>query len=111
MNREGIKENRAVFDAWLEGADIQYRWKDNNGPWEDCPFPGWLPAVDYRVKPDNSLYKCRINSSDTLKLAKDGPDLEIEITNAELDQYGYIYLPKSEALRLSEAIKAYADNL
>jgi len=52
MNKEGILKHKEVFDAWLEGAEIQYK-VFTNGEWEDVKDfdPSWNPNTRYRVKP------------------------------------------------------------
>jgi hypothetical protein len=50
MNKEGILKHKKVFDAWLEGAEIQYR-VFSNGEWEDVFNPLWNSNTEYRVKP------------------------------------------------------------
>lgn len=49
MNKEGIIKHKEVFDAWLNGAEIQY--KVGLG-WTDVEHePNWSQYLDYRVKP------------------------------------------------------------
>ena len=56
MNKAGIIKHKAVFDAWLEGAEIQYKVQGANA-WHDFvanstyPEPLWLVSLEYRVKP------------------------------------------------------------
>jgi hypothetical protein len=58
MNKEGIKKHKAVFDAWLDGAEIQARDPGDRelNRWVDIEFPTWLTQVDYRVKPKPVTY-------------------------------------------------------
>ncbi len=50
MNREGIKKHHKVFEAWLNGAEVEYRTHDS-GPWGQTDSqPLFLVAYEYRVK-------------------------------------------------------------
>ena len=50
MTRKGIKKHWETFQAWLDGAEIEY--KNING-WHDISNPNWDYVVEYRVKPFN----------------------------------------------------------
>ncbi len=51
MNREGIKKHRVVFDAWLDGAEVEYQGSD--GRWHlSHAGPNWCSTIEYRVKPE-----------------------------------------------------------
>lgn len=39
--------------AWANGAEIQMK-RERDGKWIDRENPAWDPAVEYRIKPDNS---------------------------------------------------------
>lgn len=56
MSKEGIIKNKAVFDAWLEGATIQY-YDDNGETWYNVHNnnPTWNILYNYRVKPKTVL--------------------------------------------------------
>lgn len=48
MYRDGIKKHREVFDAWVDGADIQW---NSLGGWKDITTPIFDTYCEYRVKP------------------------------------------------------------
>lgn len=51
MCKEGILKHKVVFDAWLNGADIQYRDKGVDEEWYNIKNPSWSLCAEYRVKP------------------------------------------------------------
>lgn len=50
MNREAIKKHKAVFDAWLDGVEIEYKHQ-GEGEWEAVANPAWYTGNDFRIKP------------------------------------------------------------
>lgn len=50
MDRKGIKKHKEVFDAWLNGAEVEY--KDLGGEWRTVKEPQFSSIVKYRVKPE-----------------------------------------------------------
>ena len=50
MTREVILKNKEIFDAWLDGAEVQYYDKDID-KWIDIVNPSWCLDYEYRIKP------------------------------------------------------------
>ena len=59
MQREGIKKNKVVFEAWLAGAAIEV--KPENGQWQFIKMPGFIASQEYRVKPETKTVKRWVN--------------------------------------------------
>jgi hypothetical protein len=49
MDKEGIKKHKTVFDAWLDGAEVEVKYCDEAG-WLPCDEPMFLSDYDYRVR-------------------------------------------------------------
>ncbi|KKN77922.1 hypothetical protein LCGC14_0354870 [marine sediment metagenome] len=50
MDREGIKKHRAVFDAWLDGAEVETKYSSQHA-WHYTGQPDFVKHTEYRVKP------------------------------------------------------------
>ena len=52
MDKSGIIKHREVFNAWLEGAEVEY-YEAAWGKWMSLTFddPNFYPEVQYRIKP------------------------------------------------------------
>lgn len=52
IDLEGMKGNKELVKAWLDGAKIQIKFKDltGNSTWYDCDEPEWHPEYEYRIK-------------------------------------------------------------
>ena len=50
LDCEGIKKHKDVFDAWLDGAEIQYQCEGGDN-WRPTLRPTWSQDLKYRVKP------------------------------------------------------------
>lgn len=59
MTREAILKNKEVFDAWLNGAEIQYLLDGNNNwvSFQNPDDPIWSIDVEYRIKPKKIEFK------------------------------------------------------
>jgi len=77
MNKEGILKHREVFNAWLDGAEIQF----GGDPWCDVHEnnPSWNPYKMYRVKPQPTTVTRWVNVND------DGPDWVLYDTETYAD--------------------------
>jgi len=52
MNREGIKKHKVVFDAWLDGAEVEYSFAPGTDKWRSVVGePLWHSYLEYRIKP------------------------------------------------------------
>jgi hypothetical protein len=49
MTREGYHKHKAIIEAWVGGAAVQF--KNLNGEWEDVNDPVWHMMSTYRLKP------------------------------------------------------------
>ena len=49
MIREGILKHKEVFDAWLEGKEVEVL-NTKKGIWEYISNPYWVKSHQYRVK-------------------------------------------------------------
>ena len=61
-------KHRDLIIAWANGADIQYRSK-NDGEWITHTEPRWLDSFIYRIKPAKTPLELKIEKLEA-KLAK-----------------------------------------
>ena len=47
MTREGFLKHKDVLNAWLNGADIEYKKTDC---WDTTNNPRWRSDIEYRIK-------------------------------------------------------------
>ena len=57
FNKEGILLHKEVFDAWLNGAVIEYSFTGNDGEWSFCNEPSWNVCTLYRVHKEPTIVK------------------------------------------------------
>lgn len=51
MKREEVEKQVKVMQAYLDGKDIEYRYRGDNKDWVDIQEPSWNWHIcDYRVK-------------------------------------------------------------
>ena len=64
MTREAILKNKEIFDAWLDGAEVQYLLAGNNNwvSFQNPEDPIWSINTKYRIKPKKIEFKdCTFN--------------------------------------------------
>lgn len=62
MTREGILKHKEVFDAWLEGAEVEcFDDSPSQLGWFLCPHPDFLLGARYRVKPQSQTRMTWVN--------------------------------------------------
>jgi len=81
MSREGVKKHWKVFEAWLNGAEVEYK---NAYGWHDASIPVWDEDVEYRVK----LFEPK--QGDSILASKDGSYWHKEVFVQKI--YGDKYL-------------------
>jgi hypothetical protein len=54
MDKKGIIKHKEVFEAWLEGKEIQV-FNTILEKWEECPDPEFWENNQYRIKPENKI--------------------------------------------------------
>jgi hypothetical protein len=54
MDKKGIIKHKEVFDAWLEGKEIQV-FNTILEKWEECPDPEFWENNQYRIKSDKII--------------------------------------------------------
>ena len=62
MDKKAILKHRKVFNAWLNGEEIETPLTKGRG-WTTTLCPKWLEFCDYRVKP-RILYRIENSSGD-----------------------------------------------
>ena len=61
MTREGYNKHKELFDAWLNGAEIQY-YSEYDKEWADTNNPNWNLEIKYRIKPTRIEFEdCSFN--------------------------------------------------
>jgi len=65
MTREGIKKHLTEFQAWLDGAEIEFKGL-SSGKWVLDKDPTWSLGLEYRVKPFEP------KQGDSILASKDG---------------------------------------
>ena len=53
LNKQFILKNKKIFNAWLNGKQIQFYDKVDDR-WYDLDFPAWDGRDPYRIKPNDS---------------------------------------------------------
>ena len=64
MTREAILKNKEIFDAWLNGAEVQYLLAGNNNwvSFQNPEDPIWSINTKYKIKPKKIEFKdCTFN--------------------------------------------------
>lgn len=51
MNRQECKALLPVMQAFAEGKEVEWRWRDGE-PWRPTTSPGWNRDQQYRIKPE-----------------------------------------------------------
>lgn len=66
MTKEGILKHKEVFDAWLNGEEIQFSLSnDNDMEWIDIKNPSWVIELIYRIKPTKIEFEdCSFNDEE-----------------------------------------------
>lgn len=54
MDKKGIIKHKEVFDAWLEGKEIQV-FNTILEKWEECPHPEFRENIQYRIKSEDKI--------------------------------------------------------
>lgn len=103
MTREGYKKHKEVFDAWLNGEEIQF-FSSNYNEWIDTENPVWDYNSEYRIKPTKlELEDCSFNEIE-YKVDKIGKIVEVRVDRIKINNSR----TKSTLFKDKEIAEAYA---
>lgn len=103
MTKEGILKHKEVFEAWLDGAEIQFFSSDYKG-WIDIEKPSWDIELIYRVKPTKlEIEDCSFNETE-YKLNRLGSVIEVAVNKLKVK----VNKIKSILFKDKEIAEAYA---
>ena len=60
MSKEGMIKHREVLNAWLDGAEVQYRNFYDDANWYNIVNPSWDADNGYRIKPQPKILHHRV---------------------------------------------------
>ena len=102
MIREGILKHKEVFDAWLNGEEIQFSLS-NDMEWIDIKNPSWVIELIYRVKPTKlEIEDCNFNEIE-YKVDKIGKVVEVRVDGFKINNK-----TKSTLFKDKKVAEAYA---
>ena len=103
MVKKGILKHKEVFDAWLNGEEIQF-FSSNYNEWIDTENPVWDYNSEYRIKPTKlELEDCSFNEIE-YKVDKIGKIVEVRVDRLKIN----INRTKSTLFKDKEIAEAYA---
>lgn len=83
MTREGILKHKEIFDAWLDGAEIEY-FCIVNKKWFATKNPAWNLNIEYRIKSTRIEFEdCDFNEIEYITQT-DATLLEVNSTKFEM---------------------------
>lgn len=101
MTRERILKYREIFNAWLDGANIQFY---DGVKWMDVEEPAWHVNTPYRIKPTKiESEDCSFNQIE-YKINRLGDVVEVFVDKLKVD----VNKVKSTLFKDKEIAKAYA---
>lgn len=104
MTREGYKKHKEVFDAWLNGAEVQFYHKSKE-KWIDIDgTPSFVFDESFRIKPAKIEFEdCSFNRTE-YKVNKIGDIIEIIVSRIKTNNNK----TKSTLFKDKEIAEAYA---
>jgi hypothetical protein len=89
--------HREVVIAYANGARVQCR----NPLWRDIEYPGFLPGVEYRVRPDEAPRPEPLLISISVPV-EGAPPLRVQIEAARADTHGAVHITNVEVKNWSQ---------